>query len=410
MKFIFLLSLFIFTFSSFASECTLDKRTLKKLNTTSGNLLKSFLIKNLKQNTPNCRAKMLAMSIKKKDQVLIDFFINDQTNLNYKGPKQDSNPTHMAIIQNDYKTLRKILNHGANPNLIIKDKSLLDIAEEQKTWYSRLILEEFNANKRKKCSLKDSMIPKCYHDRKGAVLKIALIYYGDSMTLKDLNRIEPILKQRFNKSTNGAVKLDVISKKIIKFQKRMPKDYKFNNITDKKRLQRIWYYDNIGSKIMNEVYSEYKKVTSDNMLNRLDAIVGITGAQFDGLGFASGRVSVTEYPQEVAWSTDDQGWVDYPSDYKIVDELIHELGHNMHLGHTSTQCTHAGLSLSQRDECCEQSPSKNDVLSYCRKRPNISESFMHGFESCSLDKINELVVPAMLSGGDWHINTETSCE
>jgi hypothetical protein len=262
------------------------------------------------------------------------------------------------------------------------------------------------------------MIPKCYHERKSPVLKVALLYYGDHMKMSDLERIEPILKSRFYEASDRNVEVEIVSKKVIRFKQRMPVDYKFKEITDKKRLQRIWYYDNVGSKIMNEVYTEYKKEESEAVLDELDAIVAITGAQFDGLGFASGRVSVTEYPSETAWNNEGGGSVSYPNDFMIVDELIHELGHNMFLGHTSTQCI-PRLADGEKFEdshykkmkaCCNASPSKNDAMSYCRTRKAVSENFMHGFESCNVQMIKDLIVPAMLNGGKWQVQNRELCK
>jgi len=260
------------------------------------------------------------------------------------------------------------------------------------------------------CSLYDSMIPKCYHKRNDSNLNIALLYYGDYMKQSDLDRIEPILIERFSKATNKAIGVNIVVKKIIPFKQKMPADFSYNGITDKKRLQRIWYYDNVGTQIMNEVYEEYKKVESKEQLDTLDAIVAITGAQFDGLGFASGRVSVTEYPREIAWASDGGGRVDYISDFEIVDELIHELGHNLFLGHTSTQCQKPGMTYEEKQACCALSPSKDDVLSYCRKRAHVNENFMHGFESCNQDMIERLVVPAIINGGDWNLKNRSKCE
>jgi len=135
------------------------------------------------------------------------------------------------------------------------------------------------------CSLKDSMIPKCYHKRDTATLNIALLYYGDHWKLSDLNRIEPILVERFYQATGKQVEVNIITKRVFSYKQKMPTDYSYNGITDKARLQRIWYSENVGNGIMNEVYSEYKKIASDTDMDKLDAILAITGAQFNGLGF-----------------------------------------------------------------------------------------------------------------------------
>lgn len=261
----------------------------------------------------------------------------------------------------------------------------------------------------KRCSLNNSMIPDCYHKRDSAALKVAVVYYGSSMDIQHLKRVSSILKTRFLKANANNIALDIVDLKVMPFKQFPPNNFKVPNVTDPNRIHRIWYYENIGAKIMNEIYSEYKKITPRKLMDNLDVILSITGAQFDGLGFASGRVSTTEYPQEIAWALPDGGRVNYPSDYQLVDELIHELGHNMFLGHTSTQCQKSGLSLEQRRVCCRKSPSQNDVLSYCRNRKKVDENFMNIYESCNREMISKKVVPALLNGGGWRIQNRSKC-
>lgn len=261
------------------------------------------------------------------------------------------------------------------------------------------------------CSLKNSMIPYCYHERVSPVFKVALLYYGDArdLDMQDLKRISKILVDRFSLATNKSLSLEILDHQVLPYKYKMPSNFEYNNIMDPRRLQRIWYYENVGVKILKEVYEGYKQVTSPKLLDELDAIITITGAQFDGLGFASGRVSVTEFPREIAWGLPNGGRVEYPTDYQIVDELIHELGHNLFLGHTSTQCQKPELSLTEREQCCNSSPSKNDVLSYCRLRSSVDETFMHGFESCNLTMLKNLIIPSLLRGGAWNVSGRQSC-
>lgn len=270
-------------------------------------------------------------------------------------------------------------------------------------------ISSFASINSRRCSLEYSMKPLCYHKHNRAELNIALIYYGSSMSIEDVNRIAPKLKERFYKATGNTLSLNIIDKRVIRFKSKLPANYRFNNITDPKRLHRIWYYDNVGTKIMTEIYNEYKKRVSYKVVRKLDAILSITGAQFNGLGFANGRISVTEYPQEIAWALPDGGRVKYASDYSIIDELIHELGHNMFLGHTSTQCQKPGMTYEQKRACCELSENKNDVLSYCRNRSKVDENFLNGFEKCNRDMISGKIVPAILSGGNWRISNRTRC-
>lgn len=261
---------------------------------------------------------------------------------------------------------------------------------------------------KRKCSLSKSSKPMCYHQRDLPILKIALLHYGNTMTIEDLDRVSLILKDRYSKATDGAITLEIEHMEVLDFKHKMPVDYKFNKITDKDRLQRIWYGETIGGKVTEEIYELYKERFPEK-IKSLDAILTITGAQFNGLGLANGRISVTEYPQEIAWALENGGRTEYPSDYKLVDELIHELGHNMFLGHTSPQCFNPNLSLSERKKCCDESASRNDVLSYCRDRKKVDENFMYGFEACTLDMIKNKVVPAMLKGKRWNIKNRSRC-
>lgn len=262
----------------------------------------------------------------------------------------------------------------------------------------------------KRCSLNNSMTPDCYHKRNSATLKVAMVYYGAGMDIDHLRRIIPILKSRFLKANGNNLSLDIVDLKVMPFKFTPPSSFKVPNISDPSRIHRIWYYENVGHKIMKEIYTEYKKKTPKKLMDDLDVILSITGAQFDGLGFASGRVSTTEYPQEIAWALTDGGRVNYPSDYQLVDELIHELGHNMFLGHTSTQCQKSGLTLAQRRECCKRSPSQNDVLSYCRNRSKVDIDFMNVYESCNREMISKKIVPAILDGGSWKIKNRSKCK
>jgi hypothetical protein len=282
--------------------------------------------------------------------------------------------------------------------------------------------EEVIKRRRRKCSIAKTMTPKCWQKRERAEMNVALIYYGDdSMKIEDLDRIEPLLIERFSKATDNSLALNIVVKRVLPFKTKMPNDYTYKDITDPKRLQRIWYIENVNGKVIQEIYEEYKKIEDIETVHQLDAVLAITAAQFNGLGFASGRMSVTEYPSEVGYGLQNGGEVEYPSDFVIVDELIHELGHNVFLGHTSTPCLASKVMkrlgvtklteevLDEVNRCCDSSPSKNDVMSYCRNRANVSEDFMHGFESCNLDMIQNKIIPSMLKGGVWNVPNRTRC-
>lgn len=260
-------------------------------------------------------------------------------------------------------------------------------------------------------SLDAGIRPKKYKKRDHAVFNVALVYYGSFWNESDMQRIAPLLKERFEASTNGKIELNIAHTGALPYKHQISDypDYRSGNITDPERLQRVWYYDNVGGKIITEVYDEFKKSPLGEHYKQLDALLIVSGAQYDALGFASGRVAITEQPREIAWGLADGGRTEIVSDENLVDELIHELGHTLFLGHTSTQCQKPELTLAQSKACCDNSASKNDVMSYCRDRRKVDENFFYGFEACTQSMIEKLIVPAMLNGKNWNVSGRLNC-
>ncbi|GEM_PF-2382548 len=269
-----------------------------------------------------------------------------------------------------------------------------------------------------------SSMPKFYKKRSQAIFNIGLIYYGDLYTDENFSKVQDLLEKRFELATNGELKLNVIFRAILPFKnqiKDLP-DYKFEQIvqkepvlitepvTDMDKLQRIWYAENKGMSVVNEVYQEAK---THNLygkdFSKLDALAVVTGAQFEGLGFASGRVAITENPMEIAYGHK-YGRTEIQSDAKVVDELLHELGHSLSLGHATEQCFANGIDYKETQACCALAENKNDVLSYCRQRDMVNENFFYGFEACNMKTIREKIIPAMLKGGEWELKDVAKCE
>lgn len=261
-------------------------------------------------------------------------------------------------------------------------------------------------------TLATSMMPKFYKKRSSPTLNIGLVYYGDFYNDEEFAKVQDLLEERFELATNHLLKLNVVFRAILPFKNQIKDfpDYTQKNITDIERLQRLWYYDNKNMSVVNEIYNEAK---SHNMygkdLSKLDAMAVVTGAQFNGLGFASGRIAVTENPMEIAWGLPDGGRVDIQSDAKVVDELIHELGHTLNLGHAADQCFGQGVTYDQVKACCALSENKNDVLSYCRDREAVDENHFYSFEACNLRNIEQKVIPAMLNGKEWALENKEKC-
>lgn len=261
-------------------------------------------------------------------------------------------------------------------------------------------------------NLEKGMKPKFYSKREKAILNIAFVYYGDYYKEEDMERVQDLLRKRFALATQGHVTLNVAIRTILPFKNQLIDfpEYRQQYVTDPERLQRLWYYDNVGGRIVTEVYEQIKAhPTLKPSLKSLDSIVIVTGAQFDALGFASGRVAVTENPMEIAWGLKDGGRVEIQSDAKVVDELIHEIGHVMFMDHASSQCFLPGMDHKTSMECCATSPNKDDVMSYCRSRAKVNDEFFYGFGECNVKMLKERVVPAMLKGGAWNIANRVKC-
>lgn len=260
-------------------------------------------------------------------------------------------------------------------------------------------------------SLAAGLKPKKYRKREKAILNVALVYYGTHWDERDMQRIAPLLKERYELATGGAIKLNIAHIGALPYRHQIEQypDYTSDNITDPARLQRLWYHDNVGGRIINEVYEEVKKSEIGKHYKELDTLLVVSGAQYNALGFATGRVAITEQPREIAWGLPGGGRTEIVSDENLVDELVHELGHTMFLGHTSTQCSRPGITLEERYACCEASPNKEDVMSYCRDRKKVDANFFYGFEKCNIEMIEELVVPAMLKGRDWNVRGRKRC-
>lgn len=249
--------------------------------------------------------------------------------------------------------------------------------------------------------------PKKYLKRNDPVVKVALIYYGEYYSEEDLLRVSELLTPRFEEATKGLLRMETVFTKILPFKHKIADypDYKQEYVTDIERLQRLWYYDNKGAKVINEVYGQVQKE-----LKHIDVLLVVTGAQFDALGFASGRVAITENPMEIAWGLPNGGRVEYVTDERVVDELLHEMGHTLFLDHASSQCFRPGMEYKDSLKCCESSPAKDDVMSYCRSRDKVKGDFYYKFSECNIKNIKDKIIPAMLSGGDWAIKDRYKCD
>ncbi len=127
---------------------------------------------------------------------------------------------------------------------------------------------------------------------------------------KDLNRVGDMLKRRFSIATDGSVRLNILFTKTLDFRHKIEDypEYKNGKITDKERLESLWYYDHLGGHVLPEAYYEFKSTPEGKKIFKdIDAMLLITGAQFESLAFQIGKIAAIEQPREAGWSNQDGG-------------------------------------------------------------------------------------------------------
>jgi hypothetical protein len=247
------------------------------------------------------------------------------------------------------------------------------------------------------------LFPTNWRKRDDKTFKVGLVYYGDFWKKTDLDRIAPKVEKAFEQASQGLIHLNIAYLEAIPFKNR---DLEISNmnlehVKDIKRLKRLFHYENkLGSSdFAKEVFELAGKTPLGSKFSELDGLLVVTGAQFEGLGVAVGRIGLTEQPREIAWGIDGNS-VDIASDEEIVDELLHEWGHVMHFGHAAYQCNILNLKTNDSvKQCCIDSPNGNDVMSYCRDRVEVNHVAFFGYEQCHLKLIQNEIIPRLERGG-----------
>lgn len=223
------------------------------------------------------------------------------------------------------------------------------------------------------------------------------------MSPQQLEDLSVLFEKRFLAATSGLL-TGKVQRKFIVPLKKMDRDLEsirahIGGPEEKKtraRLERLWYYYS-DTPLPREIFNELLDREGPEVLEGIDGILVISSPQFDGIGFASGALAVTEYPTEIAWKSSDGGSTLYETPHRLVDELVHEAGHLLGLDHASSQCN--DLPVAERDRCCAESPGAKDVMSYCRNRRAVSELQFFSYTQCSLDYLESTTIPALLQGG-----------
>lgn len=249
----------------------------------------------------------------------------------------------------------------------------------------------------------------CLRGRQDPIMKILLVGYGSYISEEDITTYKSQIEDRFNKAVHGKIKLEIISTAVLRLpaeNSRVMPHNKLHNYeeiqkkfpwTDPASWKRLWYYYNMEQcEIAEEVFETIKNSHYASMLLEADATVVLGEPQFEGIAVNCGRISLLELPVEIAWGQEDTYKIEHSSVWHLADEIIHELGHFMGLGHASSQCMKGTLDY----RCCIESINKDDVMSYCRKRTQISADYWGEFKECHLQLLEQEFIPRLLEGGE----------
>lgn len=238
-----------------------------------------------------------------------------------------------------------------------------------------------------------------FEPRPEPVVRIQLGHYGPSANHPNRAQLAPLLEKTFHQATQGKLALKVLEEATLadvpqeSDARYLPAGLVGRPGFDEARLGRLAYYYRRNFNLAGFLHG----LVQNNPL--ADLLVFTTDAQFENIAYQSNRMILAEFPTEIAWGLPDGGRTEYSSSEQLVDRLIHEIGHGLGLLHSAEHCFQGDPQdpdfLAKMRACCAASPSKNDVMSYCRDRQNPRPQFTE----CSLNWLETQAIPRLLRGG-----------
>lgn len=240
---------------------------------------------------------------------------------------------------------------------------------------------------------------------KKPVIKAGLLFFGDSLSTNDLERLKPLFEKGFSTAVNGEVQVDITVLNGSSFPGNEKHDfdsvrikYPFLQSGDEKI---VWYHshENELDADLAELFSSLKSSRKE-----FDVLVFLTEADIFGSGYFvsnpdSDGISlrgenILIETTTIYWENGDgYSRVKWP-DEELVKTFSHEMGHFMRLDHACASCiTDLEKIPSVKTDCCMICQWNKDIMSYCPERTTKSK-----FEECTFGLIKKDFIPAFEKG------------
>jgi predicted Zn-dependent protease len=271
-----------------------------------------------------------------------------------------------------------------------------------------------NSGDKTECSLAKDYKRLCFKAKDNNELNVFFAQYGSDIPAGELYNLSNQMIEKLNNKLGSifkfnnlgivSVDFDVTDEQIAKL-KENPKIANF----ERERLKRLYsYYEVVGNRgvITDNVHQGLLENPSMvAKLKKADLIFVFSNAQFEGLGYTIGNMTVLKYPTEIGWETEGGGRVEKEFTNSMMSTSIHELGHGLGLKHSAHQCQGLNISLEEKKHCCDESPNKDDIMSYCRDRtdPNLE------FGECSMKNLKEVTAELLKTGGKFDYQKVQDC-